>query len=288
MSTTSLRSPRRERQKPSKSRTSWWTYALVIVIGLAILAPFAWMITTALMTTKQTLTLPPTLIPDPVTLDGAKAVFDRIPFWTLLINTILASAGRVIGTLIISTLAAYALAVLKVPGARVILILILALIMVPGDIFIIPNYEIISEIKLTNTLVALFLPAIFDVFAVFLLYQFFRGIPRELIEAARMDGASHLRILLTMVVPIARSGIITVAILTTLSEWKELLWPIVVNRSIDKLTLGPGIAQLRDSYGTTDYNMLMSAGVMAALPMVILFLILQKQFIASVARSGLK
>jgi multiple sugar transport system permease protein len=160
--------------------------------------------------------------------------------------------------------------------------------MVPGDIFIIPNYAIISGMKLTDTLVALILPSVFDVFAVFLLYQFFRGVPRELIEAARLDGASHLRILITMVIPIARGGIITVAILTMLSEWKELLWPIVVNRSVDKLTLGPGIAMLRDSYGTTDYNVLMSAGVLAALPMVIIFLVLQKQFIASVARSGMK
>ncbi|GAA3312016.1 carbohydrate ABC transporter permease [Arthrobacter ramosus] len=270
------------------SRSRWWTYAIVTVVALATLAPFAWMAATALMTTSQTLTLPPKLIPDPLTLDGAKAVFDRIPFMTLLMNTILASAGRVIGTLVVGTLAAYALAVLKVPGSRVIIVVILALIMVPGDIFIIPNYTIISGMKLTDTIIALFLPSIFDVFAVFLLYQFFRGIPRELIEAARVDGASHLRILFTMVIPLARGGIITVAILTVLSEWKELLWPIVVNRSIDKLTLGPGIAQLRSSYGTTDYNMLMSAGLLAALPMIIIFLILQKQFIASVARSGLK
>lgn len=272
----------------AKSRSRWWTYAIVTVVALATLAPFAWMVATALMTTSQTLMLPPKLIPDPVTVDGATAVFNRLPFWTLLSNTVLASAGRVIGTLVIGTLAAYALAVLKVPGSRAILVVILTLIMVPGDIFIIPNFAIISGMKLTDTLVALFLPSIFDVFAVFLLYQFFRGIPRELIEAARVDGASHLRILLTMVIPLARGGIVTVAILTVLSEWKDLLWPIVVNRSIDKLTLGPGIAQLRDSYGTTDYNMLMSAGVLAALPMIIIFLILQKQFIASVARSGMK
>lgn len=268
-------------------RARWWTYAIVAVMGLFILAPFAWMMLTALMTTTQTLTVPPNPIPSPATLDGAREVFERIPFMTLLWNTVLASAGRVIGTLIICTLAAYALAVIKVPGSRIILIVVLTLIMVPGDIFIIPNYAIISEMHLTDTLVALFLPSIFDVFGVFLMYQFFRGVPRELIEAARMDGASHLRILATIVVPLARSGIITLAILTVLSEWKELLWPIVVNRSIDQLTLGPGLALLRGAY-TTDWNVLMSAGVLAALPMVVIFLLLQKQFIASVARSGLK
>lgn len=271
----------------SHDRARWWTYLAIGAVGLTILAPFAWMVITALMTTNQTLQIPPSLLPSPATLDGTREMFDRIPFFTLLWNTVLASAGRVLGTLVVCTLAAYALAVIKVPGSRIILVTVLALIMVPGDIFIIPNYAIISEMKLTDTLVALFLPSIFDVFGVFLLYQFFRGIPRELIEAARMDGASHLRILSTIVVPLARSGIITLSILTVLSEWKELLWPIVVNRSIDQLTLGPGLALLRGAY-TTDWNVLMSAGVLAALPMVVIFLVLQKQFIASVARSGLK
>lgn len=268
-------------------RARWWTYIVIVAVGLLILVPFAWMIATALMEPGQTLLVPPEVIPDPATLEGTRAVFNRIPFMTLVGNTIVASAGRVMGTLLICTLAAYALAVIKVPGARGILVTVLALIMVPGDIFIIPNFVIISAVGLTDTIVALILPSIFDVFGVFLLYQFFRGIPRELVEAARMDGASHLRILTTIVVPIARGGLITLAILTVLSEWKELLWPIVVNRSIEKLTLGPGIALLRGSY-TTDYNVLMSAGVLAALPMIIIFLILQKGFIASVARSGLK
>ncbi|GIT82062.1 sugar ABC transporter permease [Leifsonia sp. LS1] len=269
------------------TRARWWTYIIVAIVGLAILAPFAWMISTALMSTAQTLQVPPKLFPSPVTLEGVEQVFQRLPFWSLLSNTVLVSAARVIGTVVIGVLAAYALAIIKVPGARFILIGILALLMVPGDIFIIPNYAIIASAGLTNTLVALFLPNIFDVFAVFLLYQFFRGIPRELVEAARIDGLTHVRIIWSIVVPIAKSGIITVALLTVLSEWKELLWPIVINRSVDKLPLGPGLALLQGTY-TTDYNVLMSAGALAALPMVIIFLVLQKHFIASVARSGLK
>ncbi|MFC7622340.1 carbohydrate ABC transporter permease [Microlunatus sp. GCM10028923] len=267
--------------------TRGWTYAVAGAVGLLILVPFAWMVATSLMTPAQTLLVPPQVIPAPATLEGVREVFDRIPFATLLGNTVLASAGRVAGTLVVCTLAAYALAVIKVPGARAILVAVLALIMVPGDIFVIPNFAIISALGLTNTIVALFLPSIFDVFGVFLLYQFFRGVPRELIEAARMDGASHPRILITIVAPIARGGLITLSILTVLAEWKELLWPIVVNRSVEKLTLGPGLALLRGTY-TTDYNVLMSAGVLAALPMIIIFLVLQRRFIASVARSGLK
>jgi multiple sugar transport system permease protein len=269
------------------NRVRWWTYVTVAGVGLLILVPFAWMVATGLMTPGQTLQVPPNVIPSPATLDGAKEVFDRLPFGTLLMNTILASAGRVIGTLAVCTLAAYALAVIKVPGARIILVVVLALIMIPGDIFIIPNYAIVSGLRFTDTLAALFVPSIFDVFGVFLLYQFFRGIPKELIEAARIDGASHRRILMTIVMPIARGGLVTLSLLTILAEWKELLWPIVVNRSIDKLTLGPGIALLRGAY-STDWNVLMAAGVLAALPMIVIFLLLQKQFITSVARSGMK
>jgi multiple sugar transport system permease protein len=268
-------------------RVRWWTCVLVIIVGLAIVAPFAWMVATALMTTSQTLEVPPSVIPAPSTLDGARTVFDRLPFMTLLTNTIIVSAGRAIGTLVICSLAAYALAIIKVTGARIILLLVLALIMVPGDIFIIPSFQIIASLHLTDTLTALVLPSVFDVFGVFLLYQFFRSIPVELIEAARLDGASHLRILTSIVVPIARSGLVSLAILSVLAEWKELLWPIVVNRSVDKLTLGPGIALLRGT-DNTDWNVLMAAGVLAALPMIVIFLVLQKRFIASVARSGLK
>lgn len=268
-------------------RVSWWTYAAVLITSLVIIVPFAWMIATGLMTTGQTLLVPPNVIPSPFTLEGAQEVLDRIPFGVLLLNTVIVSIARALGTVIICSMAAYALAIIKVPGTGIILILILALLMVPGDIFIIPNFAIISAMHLTNTLVALVLPTVFDVFGVFLLYQFFRGVPRELVEAARMDGASHLRILATIVVPVARSGVVSLAILTVLFEWKELLWPIVVNRSADKLTLGPGLALLRGEY-ITDWNVVMAAGVMAALPMIVIFLILQKQFIASFARSGIK
>lgn len=268
-------------------RVHWGTYVVIVVVGLVIVAPFAWMVATGLMTTGQTLEVPPSVIPAPPTLDGAREVFDRLPFVTLLVNTMIVSLGRATATLVICALAAYALAVIKVPGARIILLVVLALIMVPGDIFIVPSFAIISALGLTDTLVALVLPTVFDAFGVFLLYQFFRGIPRDLIDAARIDGASHLRILTTIVVPIARSGLVSLAILAVLSEWKELLWPIVVNRSVDKLTLGPGLALLRGT-DTTDWNVLIAGGVLSALPMIVIFLVLQRQFVASFARSGLK
>lgn len=268
-------------------RSRWWTYLVMFTVGSIVLAPFAWMIITALMTTTQTLQVNPGVLPSPATLDGVRQVLSKLPFLTLLGNTILVSIGRAAATLVIASLAAYALAIIKVPGARIVLLVILTLIMVPGDIFIIPSFSIMAALHLTNTLVALILPNVFDVFGVFLLYQFFRGVPRELVEAARIDGASHLRILFTIVVPVCRSGIIALTILTVLNEWKELLWPIVVNNDIDKLTLGPGIALLRGA-AITDWNVLMAAGVMAALPMIIIFLLLQKHFVSSFATSGLK
>ncbi|WP_033288550.1 carbohydrate ABC transporter permease [Amycolatopsis jejuensis] len=268
-------------------RIRWSTRAMVVVVGLVILAPFAWMVATALMTTTQTLQADPSVLPSPPTLQGVQDVFAKLPFLRLLANTVLVSLGRALVTLLIASLAAYALAIIKVPGVRIILLLVLMLLMVPGDIFILPNFSIMAKLHLTNTLVALALPNVFDVFGVFLLYQFFRGVPRELIEAARIDGASHLRILFTIVLPVSRGGLIALAILTVLNEWKELLWPIVVNRDVDQLTLGPGLALLRGT-AVTDWNVLMSAGAMATLPMIVIFLLLQRHFVASLARSGLK
>ena len=271
----------------AEQRPDLFTYAMIIVVSLVIVFPFAWMVATALMTPGQTLLVPPEVIPSPPTLEGVNEVLDRIPFGAMLFNTVIVSLARVIVGIMIAAMAAYALAIIKVPGSGVLLVLILAILMVPGDIFIIPNFSIIASMGLTDTLLALILPSIFDAFGVFLLYQFFRGVPRELIEAARMDGASHFRILVTIVMPVARSGVIALAILSILFEWKELLWPIVVNRSADKLTLGPGLALLRGEF-ITDWNVVMAAGVMAALPMIVIFLLLQNQFIGSFARSGLK
>lgn len=268
-------------------RPGIWTYALILGVSLVIVLPFAWMVSTALMTPTQTLLVPPELLPAPATLAGVEEVLDRIPFFAMLMNTIIVSLVRVFVGIMICAMAAYALAIIKVPGSRLILVLVLAILMVPGDIFIIPNFSIIVSLRMTDSLMALILPSIFDAFGVFLLYQFFRGVPRELIEAARMDGASHFRILVTLVMPVARSGVIALAILSILFEWKELLWPIVVNRSPDKMTLGPGLALLRGEF-ITDWNVVMAAGVMAALPMIVIYLLLQNQFIGSFARSGLK
>ena len=263
------------------------TYVAIVIVSALVIFPFAWMVSTALMTPSQTLLVPPEVIPSPPTLEGVIQVLNRIPFGAMLLNTLIVSLARAVVGIMIAAMAAYALAIIKVPGSGLLLVMILTILMVPGDIFIIPNFSIIASMRLTDTLWALILPSIFDAFGVFLLYQFFRGVPRELIEAARMDGASHFRILVTLVMPVARSGVIALAILSVLFEWKELLWPIVVNRSADKLTLGPGLALLRGEF-ITDWNVVMAAGVMAALPMIIIFLLLQNQFIGSFARSGLK
>ncbi|MGO1543078.1 MAG: carbohydrate ABC transporter permease [Gulosibacter sp.] len=251
------------------------------------MAPFAWMVLSAFKTFAETMMAPPTLIPQDPTLDNFAAVVERIPFFTLLWNTIIVSAADVVLTVLIASMAAYALGVLDLPGKNVILVALLAIMMVPGEIFMIPQYQIIAAMGLTDTLVALVLPSVFSVFGAFLMMQTFSSIPKELTEAATLDGAGHFTIFFRIMLPNAKGGMTALGVITLLGSWTSLLWPIVVNQSLDKLTLGPGLAMLQGSF-FTESNLMMAAGVMAAIPMIFFFFLIQRQFIQGITQSGIK
>ncbi|MDO5676470.1 MAG: carbohydrate ABC transporter permease [Propionibacteriaceae bacterium] len=269
------------------ARTGPWTKVALTVMAVLTLAPFVWMVISSLKTFAETMTMPPTLLPDNPTLDNFVTVTERIPFFTLLWNTIVVSAAEVVLTVIIASLAAYALSILDLPGKGIILVALLAVMMVPGEIFMIPQYQIIAALGLTDTLTALILPSVFSVFGAFLMVQTFTSIPKEMVEAARLDGAGHFTTFFRIVLPNAKGGMTALAVITLLGSWTSLLWPIVVNRSMDKFTLGPGLAMLRGSF-FTESNIMMAAGVMAAIPMILFFLLIQKQFIQGITQSGMK
>jgi multiple sugar transport system permease protein len=157
--------------------------------------------------------------------------------------------------------------------------------MVPGEIFIIPVYGIMSDLGITNTLTALIIPDTLDVFAVFLMYQFFQSIPKSLIESARLDGASWFKIYYRIVIPLSKASMTSIAIITALGSWKQILWPIIVNTNLEKMPLGPGIARLQGMF-FTEYNLVMAADVLAVIPMLVIFLFMQRQFIDSIANTG--
>ena len=159
--------------------------------------------------------------------------------------------------------------------------------MVPGQIFVIPRFKIMVALHLTNTLTGLVIPGLFNIFGVFLMRQFFSAIPKELDEAALIDGCSYFRIYWNVLLPLVKSGLTTLAILTMLGAWKDLMWPLINNSRAEKMTLAAGLAMLIGEH-TTYYEQVMAGGIIAVLPLIVLFIVFQKQFVAGIAQSGIK
>ena len=189
--------------------------------------------------------------------------------------------------LLLCSMAAYAFGRIKFPGRNVIFGVLLAVLMVPSSFFILPQYLIIQKMGLLNTIPALFIPNLFSAFGTFLLRQFFMALPDEIEDAARLDGCNHFMIYSRIMLPLIRSGLVALGILTLRFAWNDLMWPLIVNTSTEKMTLSAGLSFMQGQYAT-DYPTMMAGAVMAVLPLLILFAIFQKQFIEGVAMSGIK
>ena len=208
-----------------------------------------------------------------------------LPFFKFYFNTIIVIVIRVIVSTFFAAMAAYGFARIKFPGRDILFMFVLIQMMVPGQIFIIPQYLMVQRLGMLNSISALVFPGIVTAFGTFLLRQFFMGLPDELEEAAVIDGANKWQIFVHVMLPLARSGMISLSILTALFAWKELMWPLIVNADIEKMPLSAGLAQLIGQFAT-NYPVLMAGSVLAIIPMIIIFVIFQKQFINGVALSG--
>jgi multiple sugar transport system permease protein len=184
-------------------------------------------------------------------------------------------------------MAAYAFACLRFPGRDIIFYALLSLLMVPRQLFLLPQYEIVQYLDLTNTFAGLALPHFVGIFTVFLMRQFFLSLPRELMEAAKLDGAGPFRTFFSVMLPLAKPGLLAATIITVLYSWNDLLWPLIVISDQHKAPLSVGLANFQGQF-VTDRPVLMAAATMASIPMIVLFLILQRQFIQGIAFSGTK
>jgi len=214
-------------------------------------------------------------------------VFTQLPFLAFYENTIIVTAVKVVGVLITSSLAGYAFARIDFPGRNVLFALYLAVLMVPYQIFLLPQFLIMAKLGWVNTLLALIVPGLFDAFGTFLLRQFFMGLPRELEDAAKIDGCNHFQIYWRIMLPLAKPGLIALAIFTFLWSWNDFLWPLVVINSPEKMTLGAGLAFLQGQY-LTDFPLLMAGAMLSTLPVIAVFVVLQRQFVEGVASTGIK
>jgi multiple sugar transport system permease protein len=249
--------------------------------------PFIWTFLTSVKTQSEALSVPPTLLPDVWNFVNYKIVWNTLPFGKFFLNTTLMVIFRCIGSIFFSALAGYAFARLEFPLKKIFFAMILIQMMVPSQIFILPQYLIISKLGWLNTIKALVVPGFVSTFGTFLLRQFFMGLPKDLEEAAYLDGCNVWHTFWYVLLPLTKSGLVSVGIFTALFAWKDLMWPLIVNMSIDKMTLSSGLVTLMGQY-SVDYPQLMAGSMIAIVPMVILFLIFQKQFVEGIATTGTK
>ena len=267
----------------------------LIVLSVIYLTPFVWMVSTSLKTAAQAIAAPPILIPNPLVWFNYPDAFARMNYPRALLNTLLYAVPCVIGTLLSCSLAAYGFAILKWPGRNAIFVLVLATMMLPGQVTLIPLYVIFAKLGWTNTYIPLILPSFLasgdgawkGAFFIFLLRQFFLGIPRDLVDAARVDGSSELRILFQIVMPLSTPALITVGLLTFIDKWNDFYGPLIY---IQDQTLYPlaRAAQVFQSAHKLDWAQSMSAAVLMSLPLVILYFVAQRKFIEGITLTGQK
>lgn len=282
-----VRAAQPQRQPPISRRLRRLLIYLLLIVGAAIfILPFMWMVSTSLKPSKEVLVFPPQFLPSSFQWQNYIDGWLALPFTRFLTNTVLVTAAAIIGNLISYTLPAYAFARLRARGSRVFFLLMLATMMIPVEVTIVPTFILFSKVHLVNTLWPLFLPAWFGYpFSIFLLRQFFMGIPYELDEAARLEGASSLQILTKIILPLSKPVLGTVAIIAFVGNWNNLLAPLIYLRSTNTYTLAIGLS-LFYGQSVTAYNQLMAVSVLTILPIVVVFFFAQKYFIRGVALTG--
>ena len=261
---------------------------LILTMGVVgTVFPFIWMILTSFKTQVEAIKIPIVIFPKEWLYQNYFNVFSEIPFGRMYINTIINAVVIVSVQLILCSMAAYAFARIEFPGRNVIFAVLLSVLMIPASFFILPQYQIIQELGLLNTIPALFLPNLFSIFGTFLLRQFFMALPKELEDAARIDGCTRFMTFTHIMLPLVKSGLVALGILTLRFAWNDLMWPLIVNTSPEKMTLSAGLSYLQGQY-TTNYALMMAGAVMAVMPLLIIFAIFQKQFIEGIAIQGIK
>ena len=269
------------------------TYVFLVVAALLMVAPFLWSISTSLKQPGDVFAYPPQLLPDPATLQNYVDVFTKLTFGRYFLNSVIVTGSIVLLNVLFGTAAAYAFAKLRFPGRNAIFFLLLLTLMVPFQVNLIPLYKIMVELHKAipaigaDTYFGIVAPSAIQVFGIFLMRQFLRAVPDEILESARMDGASELRILRSIVFPIALPGMATLAIFTFLGAWNDFLWPLIVTNSDEMRTLPVGLALLARK-NASNWGDTMAGTVLTAAPLIIMFLVLQRRFIEGLTAGSVK
>jgi multiple sugar transport system permease protein len=256
--------------------------------GFLMAFPFLWQIVMSLSTNTEVQSVVPQLWPRELQWDNYATVFERLPFLSQLRTSVVITVIRTLAQIVLCTLAGYAFARMPFRGRAVVLALTLSILMVPSQVYLISQYQIVQGFGWLNTTIGIVAPGLFSAFGTFLMRTAFLNLPMELEEAARLDGASPLRIFRSVMLPLAVPSISVLAITSALWSWNELLWPLVVSTYQAQMPLSAGLATLVSDKSNTDYPVIMAASMLAMAPILILFIVLQRRVIDGLAFSGLK
>ena len=270
----------------NKKISTFVIHAVCVLVSITMLIPFLWMVLTAFKSVPESTQVDPFIIfPTVWRTEAFTAVMENMNFMLLYKNTLLLIFFRVLCAVLTATLAGYAFARLNFKGKNVMFSLVLFQMMIPSQIFIIPQYIMVSKIGALNSIFGLVFPGIVTAFGTFLLKQAYMTLPKDLEEAARLDGCNIPQTFVFIMAPLARSSMVALGIFTAVFAFKDLMWPMIVNTEKDMLTLSSALAKMQGQYAT-NFPQLMAASLIACLPMIVIYVIFQKQFIEGIATSG--
>ena len=267
--------------------SSWVLNLIMIVIVIFMCLPFYWVIITSVVPQLDAFGKPPNWIPTNLTLKNFRRVLDEVPFWTQFFNSLKVALIITVGSVVTSTMAAYAFARLNFPGRDLLFIILLAVLMIPGQVTVIPTFILIRNLGLMNTHEALYLPGLINVFGIFLLRQFFLRTPRDLEDAAKIDGAGYLRVMFQIALPLAAPAISALAVLNFQAAWNDFFAPNLFLTTPDKFTLPVGLVALQGQFGGTP-STIFAGMTMVVVPVLIVFLFAQRRLTESIALTGLR
>jgi multiple sugar transport system permease protein len=261
----------------------------VLGVGLfLVVVPFAWMLLSSFKPEAEVRAVPPTWWPETLTLDNYDTLFTSLDFPTYFANSAIVALAVTAGNMVFCSMLGYALAKLDFPGKRALFAIVLGTLMIPGVVTFVPLFVITTRLGLSNTLIGMILPFLAGPFGVFLMRQYIQTLPDELIQAARIDGAGELRIFFSVILPLCGPALATLGILTFLGSWNNFLWPLVVAQTEDKYTLPVALALYAVGQNATQYGLLLAGSVVVVLPVLAIFLVLQRHIMQGIAMTGIK
>ena len=267
-------------------KTSTLLIYLFLILGAVVMIfPFVWMVLTSSKTVAESMRIPPDIFPAQLMLDNFVEAVKSLPFLNLYVNTALMILFRVVCAVVFSSMAGYAFAKLKFRGKNILFTIVLVQMMLPSQIFIIPQYQMVAKLGMANTVFALVFPGLVSAFGTFFLRQAYIGIPNEIGEAAYLDGCNQWQTFTKVMFPLTSSSVAALSVFTAVFAYSDLMWPLVVNSDLKMMTLSSGLATLRGQF-STNFPVLMAGSLLAMLPMVVLYLFFQRQFIEGVAMTG--